>query len=310
VLLLLAMPAAEGLFQRAIAQSAGSVLPIAEPAAAINVAAQLLDNLKLSFSDSEKLRDLPAEAILDAQTRVRGRPCDWLGFFPVLDPVTVPRQPGEVFSSGGGARVPLLIGSNRDEWNLFEPPTRAETDYLCDPMSDLLAIGFPENARERIPRLIEVYRGSRKEKNLPHHDRALIRAVLGDLRFRIPSMRVAEMHVARGLPTYVYMFSYVSPARGGSLGACHALELPFVFGTLDAPLQDRFAGKGQAAQDLASVMMRAWSAFAATGVPHDNCADEWPRFDTEQRATRVFDVSSRTEYGPHHVERAAWNGIF
>ena len=86
VLLLLALPAATGLFQRAIAQSAGTVLPIAEPAAAINVAAQLLDVLKLRFSESEKLRELPAEAILDAQTRVRGRPSDWFGFFPVLDP--------------------------------------------------------------------------------------------------------------------------------------------------------------------------------------------------------------------------------
>ena len=176
-------------------------------------------------------------------------------------------------------------------------------------MNELLAIGFPEEARERIPRLVDVYRGSRKEKRLPHHDRALMRALLGDLRFRIPSIRVAEMHAKRDLPTYVYLFSYASPARGGSLGACHALELPFVFGTFDAPLQDRFAGTGQAALGLSDSMMRAWSRFAATGVPHGNCADEWPRFDTERRATRVFDASSRIEHGPHDDERAAWEGI-
>jgi para-nitrobenzyl esterase len=310
VLLLLAMPAANGLFERAIAQSAGTVLPIAEPAAAINVAAQLLDALNLRFSESEKLRELPAEAILDAQTRVRGRPSDWLGFFPVLDPKTVPRQPGEVFASGGGARVPLIIGSNRDEWNLFEPPARADAEFLVDAMNELVAIGFPERARDRIPALVEVYRGSRRQKSLPHHDRALMRAMLGDMRFRIPSIRVAEMHAARGLPTYAYMFSYVSPARGGSLGACHALELPFVFGTFDAPLQDRFAGGGKDVRGLSDVIMKAWTTFAARGVPHENCADEWPCFDTETRATRVFDLSSRIEHGPHDDERAAWEGIF
>jgi para-nitrobenzyl esterase len=309
VLHLMAMPAAEGLFHRAIAQSPAAALTLAEPAVAIGLAEQLLAALDVPPRHSERLRELPAEAIRDAQTRVRGRPSDWLGFFPVLDPDTVPKQPREVFANGGGARVPLVIGTNRDEWNLFELPSPADAKPQADPASELVAAGFPAAARDRIDRVFDVYRRSRKEKNLPHHDRALFRALLGDLKFRIPSVRFAEMHVARRLPAYAYFFTYPSPAVRGALGSCHALELPFVFGTLDAPLQEHFAGTGKAVQNLSAAMMQAWSTFAATGAPHDDATDCWPRFDVESRATRVFDVPSRIEQAPYDDERAAWDGI-
>jgi len=125
---------------------------------------------------------------------------------------------------------------------------------------------------------------------------------------RLPTLRVAEMHAARNLPTYAYFFTYCSPAAKGMLGACHALELPFVFGTIDAPLQEHFAGTGAAVRALSDTMMRAWSSFAATGAP-EGASREWPRFDVERRMTRVFDVATRTEMAPHDEERAVWEGI-
>jgi len=211
-----------------------------------------------------------------------------------------------VLAEGGGARVPLVIGTNRDEWNLFDLPTRTDTDPFPAVVSELQARGLPAPP-EAIQGLLDDYRRSRREHGLPYHDRALFRALLGDLRFRMPSIGFAEAHAGRGLPTYAYLFAYESPALRGALGACHALELPFVFGTLEAPLQDRFAGKGERVQALSTSMMQSWTAFARSGDPSGHIPDDaWPPFEANERRTRIFDLTIRTEGAPLDAERRAW----
>jgi para-nitrobenzyl esterase len=307
VLNLISTPSAHGLFHRVVAESPSNSLVLPERDLGLRCAEQLLSRLGLTFADSEKLRDVPAEAIRVAQSQVRARPSDLVGFFPVIDERSMPRQPVDLFREGGGARVPLVVGTNRDEWNLFELPTPPDTDPLPDLVEGLASQGLPA-PREGIEHLVEVYRASRKERGLPHHDRAVRRALLGDLRFRIPSIRFAEAHAARGLATYAYLFTYASPAFYGALGACHALELPFVFGTLDAPLQDRFAGTGEGVRALSASMMQSWTSFARTGQPADD--EAWPRFDAKERLTRIVDLTSRVEGAPFDVERKAWEEIY
>jgi para-nitrobenzyl esterase len=160
-----------------------------------------------------------------------------------------------------------------------------------------------------LPRLFGVYRESRRALGLPHGNRAIIGAIQTDYRFRIPCLRVAEAHLAHDPRTYVYLFSHESPASRGALRACHALELPFVFGTLDTPTQDRFAGKGPEVERLSAHMMDAWIAFARGGDPSHAALGDWPRYDTARRPTMVFDRQSRVEHGPLDVERAAWDGV-
>jgi para-nitrobenzyl esterase len=103
----------------------------------------------------------------------------------------------------------------------------------------------------------------------------------------------------------VYLFTYASPARRGALGACHALEMPFVFGTLDAPGQDRFAGTGPEVERLSANMMDAWITFARTGDPSHEGVGRWEPYDVETRATMVFDRESRLEDDPYSEERLA-----
>jgi para-nitrobenzyl esterase len=170
--------------------------------------------------------------------------------------------------------------------------------------------GFPKDRQHRIPGLVAAYRQSRAEQGLPHDDGAITRAVAGDIRFRIPSIRFAEAQAARGQPAYMYLFTHTSPAMRGALGACHALDLPFVFGTLDAPLQDRFAGAGPEVEALSGAMMRSWIAFAKTGDPnYDGATVEWSQYDAHRRATLIFDTTIRVEDAPLDEERAAWDGI-
>jgi para-nitrobenzyl esterase len=137
----------------------------------------------------------------------------------------------------------------------------------------------------------------------------LLDAISSDRMFRIPAIRLAEAQRPHQPQTYAYLFTWESPARRGALGACHALELPFVFGTLDAPTMDRFAGRGPDAESLCSRIMDAWLAFARTGEPGHPGIPHWQPYDSERRPTMILDREIRLDDAPLDEERAAWEGI-
>ena len=309
VCVLLVMPEARGLFHRAIAQS-GASLTLADSAGAAETTSAVLAELQIGADDVEALWEVPAQRLLEAQQAAAQKVRGVRAFFPVYDGKTVPLQPGVALAAGDCARVPLLIGTNRDEINLFVIPLLRDIDK---PMSDeracaVLAPELPRASAPRLPELLSTYRASRSERGLPHGNRALISALQSDLRFRIPSIRFAEAYRAQQPATFMYLFTYESPAMRGVLRACHALEIPFVFGTLDAPFQDRFAGKGPDAERLSVAMMDAWLAFARRGDPATATAD-WVPYDPARRATMVFDVRSQLQDAPYEQERAAWDGV-
>jgi carboxylesterase type B len=92
---------------------------------------------------------------------------------------------------------------------------------------------------------------------------------------------------------------------GGMFGACHALEIPFVFDTLDlgpAQMQGSLLGD-EPPQTVADAMHRAWVAFATTGDPG------WSRYDPDRRATMRFDTDSKVVDDPRAFERELWAGV-
>ena len=97
---------------------------------------------------------------------------------------------------------------------------------------------------------------------------------------------------------------------GRVAGSCggHGLEISFVFGTLDKPFQDRFAGAGPAVQGLSEQMMDAWLAFARTGNP-STPALPWPPHDAATRPTMVFDVTTEVQPAPRDAERATIDAL-
>jgi para-nitrobenzyl esterase len=113
---------------------------------------------------------------------------------------------------------------------------------------------------------------------------------------------LAEAQAEHQPDTYHYMFDWESPVR--RLGACHALELPFVFGTLQAPGNERFAGSGPDAERLSQQMMDAWVAFARTGDPSCESAGAWPRYEAKNRRTMIFGKRTHVEEAPFESERA------
>jgi para-nitrobenzyl esterase len=304
---LLAMPAARGLFHRAVAQS-GAWLEVQAPEAAAETSAAYLRELGISSTQTEALQELDVVQLLAAQHKVGLRLRGGLGFCPVLDPASVPLHPRDAFARGEAAQVPLVIGTNRDELNLFRMGSLRELDK---PMENARAIALlqnqlPSSVSEHVPRVLEAYRASRARRGLPHGNRALLGAIQSDVRFRLPSIQFAEAYRAVSPRTFMYLFTYESPALDGALRACHALELPFVFGTLHAPFQDRFAGRGPAVEALSETMMACWLTFARSGDPTHPRAGDWIPYDPTRRATLVFDTDSKLEDAPYEEERSAW----
>lgn len=296
---LLAMPPAKGLFHRAILQS--GVGRAAPPEVAAKSADALLEALGLTRERAAELRNVPAAQIVQAQAAVQRQ---GLAFGPARDAATLPDEPMRIVRAGGASETAVLIGSNRDEVKLFN---------AAAPRQPLDEAGLVAAVRTALPRadeaqakaLIETYRASRRAKGLPAETLDILDAVQSDVRFRIPSIRLASAQKAVQPNTYLYLFTHASPARKGALGACHALEMPFVFGTLSAPTQDRFCGTGPDVERLSAEMNAAWAAFARTGNP-STPALEWPAFEPERRTTMVFDTAaSRVENDPFGEERAA-----
>jgi para-nitrobenzyl esterase len=216
-------------------------------------------------------------------------------------------QPLQAVENGAAKGIEVIIGSNRDEAKLFAAGPREPIDdgKLIERVARLL----PKKTAARASDLVAVYRKSREGLKLPATNLDILDAITGDEMFRIPSIRLAEAQRPHQPRTLMYLFTYESPARRGSLGACHALELPFVFGTLDAPTQDKFAGTGPVVDRLAQNMMAAWIGFTRAGDPSHPGIGGWSTYDTRERATMIFGRESALERAPFDEERIAWEGV-
>ena len=130
-------------------------------------------------------------------------------------------------------------------------------------------------------------------------------AIEADRIFRVPATRLLEAQAPHAPAVYSYLFTWASPALGGRLGACHALEIPFVFGHPTHPLIRAFVGDDPRAEGLAAAMQDAWLAFARTGNPNTRGLPTWPAFDARRRATMVLDNDSAVVDDPLRAQRVA-----
>lgn len=298
---LLATPAARGLFVRAIAQS-GTANRLPSPAIASAATNRFVDNLGLgdttraSLSTSLRALDVPAILRAHQKTYVMGD----VMFWPVADGQVIPERPLAAMRAGVAREIPLLIGTNRDEMKFYAAAKRSAIDD--DALEAGVSRWLPREHRARALELASVFKAERAERGLPHANTDILDAIETSVRFSVPAARVAQTQAEHQPSTFHYVFDWESPVA--RLGACHALELPFVFGTLGAPGNDRFAGAGPDAQRLSRQMMDAWVAFAKTGDPSCESAGAWPRYDAANRRTMIFGKRTHVEDAPFERERA------
>lgn len=301
---LLAMPSARGLFHRAIVESGPPYVHSKERAT--ERAEAFARELGLDALERTALEGVPSSDLVAALRSLARKP-PLPGelpqpLIPVVDGSTLREHPLAAVAGGTAARVPLVVGTNRDEMTFF-----ALTDPSIAAMDDA---GLRRRVERSVPpgtaeAIVETYRSAMTRRGEPATPRDVWIAIGTDAVFRWPSLRLAAA-ACHGAPTFVYLFSWRSPAFDGVLGATHALELPFVFGTHREPGIARYAGTGDAADRLCREVQTSWAAFARNGRLSNGVVGEWPTWQPEERATMVFRDETAVVHAPRNEELAVW----
>lgn len=300
---LMGTPRAKGLFRRAIPQS-GAAQHAGTVEAASQITKRMLDSLQVQ--DIDGLLSVSTERILEAQEHVNlqvlrdqvagNLEALGLSFTPVVDGEVLHEPPLDAVRSGLSKDVPLLVGTTRDEWNLFGIATPPVND-------DETIIRRLNRTGIDAEKMLAVYRLREAEASSAE----VWSSMITDRVFRIPAIRLAEAQAAHQPDhTFMYLFEWPSNAFDGRLGACHALEIPFVFDNLDKTGVEFLTGV-DAPQSLADDMHGAWINFAQTSDPNGAGLPEWPAYDPgENRATMCFGTPTHLVHDPEPDERNAW----
>lgn len=273
---LLGMPAAQGLFHKAIAQSGSQVRSMSADQAT-ETANNVLRLMDISPNNLDALQQVPFYILRDALAQNPGVG----GFGPVVDGRTLPTHIFDPVATSLSADVPLMIGS-----------TETEVTWSTDQSYDVLdeqafhyyvskALGTNERDTNRV---IELYRSNRPHAS--NLDLYLIIATDGS-GFRQGTNLQAERKAALGrAPVYKYYYNFYSPVRDGELRAMHCMDIPFALHNVD--VAGPAIGSGPAQDALEVIMSTAWASFARTGNPSHPGIPAWRPFTNSERATMIL----------------------
>jgi len=299
---LLAMDRAAGLFRRAIVQSMPGTFFTPELAADImsGCARELdLPPTRAGLSGVAPSRLSAAADAIGAGMELRahrwGNPARRsIPFSPVVDGDVLPTTPWRALADGAGRDIELLTGHTRDEHRLFTAIT------------GLLGAVGEERAVEALRDFAPGPDGARRYRDaFPAATwDELYELVHSDWLFRMPSLHLAEAQAAAGGRVHVYDLTWGAPGMGAVLGACHGLDVPLVFGNLDAGQTAMLIGPAPypEAEALSGRMRAAWTSFAENGDPG------WPAYDADRRLVQCFDATSVVTADPEEASRRIWQG--
>jgi para-nitrobenzyl esterase len=213
-------------------------------------------------------------------------------FSPVVDGTVLPATPWQALRDGAGRHLDLLVGHTRDEQRLFSAVLGLLGEVGDELATTALDILSPK------PVGAQGYRSAYPEAS----PETLYELVHSDWLFRMPSLHLAESQARAGGRVFLYELTWAAPGMGGALGACHGLDVPLVFGTLDRGQPAMLIGAPPPAEALAlSARVRAaWAGFATTGAPG------WPAYDLAGRLTQVLDTEPTVAAYPEEPSRLLW----
>jgi para-nitrobenzyl esterase len=294
---LMAMPAADGLFHKAVIQSGPGLTGV--PAEAANRSAEaVLAELGVDARNLSALQTLRSEellAALDAAQAAAGGSFGGLRLAPVVDGRHLPRHPFTPDAPAAARDIPVLIGFNKDEWTIFntgEPWFGQLTE------AELIerAAGI---AGEKAGALLAAERGHHPDYSPTY----LYNVLMSDARMLIGSALLAERKAAQdGAPVFMYYLTWETPVGDGIMKSPHTLDMPLMFANVDKSVS--LTGDGPEARALERQMSEAWLAFARTGDPNHAGLPEWPPYDAADRSTLIFDVKPEVVSDPKGDVRA------
>jgi para-nitrobenzyl esterase len=298
---LMGMPAAKGLFHRAVIES-GSGLRQNTHDRSGPLAAALLDELSLSKSSIDKIQDLPNEQIVSASLaaqrklaaaarggRGAGAPGGGGGFSPVVDGKNIPRHTWDPAAPDDSKNVPLLVGTVLNEM--------ANSIQMGDATLDAMSA---DDMKKRIT----ATRGAKADGIIAAFQKAHPSATPFEIYSRITGMggrinalKQAELKAAQGgAPAYVYWFQWQTPVLDGRPRAFHCSELPFVFYNTERCAT--MTGGGAEALDLSGRVADAWLNLARKGDPNHAGLPAWPKYTADKVPTMIFDNKCVAENDP------------
>ncbi|MCW2847298.1 MAG: Carboxylesterase [Marmoricola sp.] len=300
---LLAMDSARGLFAQAITQS-GAAAHTLTPEIALTVTRTLAEALgveptreAIAGVELDRLVRAASDLVIEVQTVPD--PEKWgmlalslLPFAPVIDGTVLSQHPLEAFAAGSSADVDVLVGSNREESRLFLVAPGA-IDFVDEPtlVGGAAAYGLS-------PEGLELYRKNRPDASPGD----VMAAVVSDWFFAVPAVRHAEARETGGGRTWAYRFDRPSPEDNHRFGACHAVEIPFVFDNIGLDQTKPLIGDTPS-QEVADAAHGAWVAFVSSGDPG------WAPYTSVTRTTGVITEQVTVVEDPDGDERATWDGI-
>ena len=285
---LLAMPAAKGLFHRAVVQS-GSTLRMGSMENSERLAALVLQELGLSKMQLDKIHALPTSALQAVQPVVLKK---WRAagantgsgmgnWQPVVDGKVLPGHPFDPGAPDVSAHVPLLVGTCLNEFvNGCDNPER---DTLTDEdLSKRLTARYGNRALD----IKAAY-----QKQYPKASPFGLWAAISAAGVRQNAITQAERKARQGgAPVYMYVYAWRTPVLGGKIGTFHSSEITFAFD--NAALCPQYSGGGLEALQLSKAMGAAWAGFARGGKPDNSGLPPWPAYDLQKRATMFFNSPS------------------
>jgi para-nitrobenzyl esterase len=295
-----AMPAAKGLFHKAIMQS-GPCLQIADKARGTAIARQLLKDLGLSPNQAARLQSMDAlelsSAADAAEVKVIPRVLGFgpMGLVPLVDGAVLPHHPFDSVASPESANVPFMVGSTKDEAVLFAAPLPKWGQFAEADIVDLMR----PVAGARVQQAVELYKRIHPADSPSY----LLVDMITDFWMRQAANRVAELKVMqKAAPAFVYVLEW---QVNSDLRTPHGTDVALAFDNVNAsPISAAAPG----AQQVSDQMSASWAAFARTGNPGNPKIPHWPAYSHRARANMLFNVRSRVvdDYGKE--AREFWEG--
>lgn len=296
VVALMAMPAAKGLFHRAIVQS-GPFLKCLSADYSGRLAELVLAELGLSKSQARELQAIPVDrlsgAAAEAMKKMPSHRSSIRQVYgednwgPTVDGRILPRHPFDPGAPEISVDVPLLTGSNLHEFvsGLDRPEAQA---MQMDELHRLVSQEFGERSKE----IIAAYR-----RDYPQATPFDLYATIAAASFRLPAREQASGKAALGTaPAYSYIYAWRTPVLDGRPGPFHAAEIAFTFD--NAELCDHYSAGSAEAIVLSKQISTAWVSFARTGNPNHADLPHWPKYTSEHRATMQFDAPCEVRNDP------------
>jgi len=292
---LMAMPAARGLFHRAIIQS-GPFLQFESRETSRAMVEEVLRQLGLARGDVDKLQDMPVDRLVGAAAEmmkklvapspVFRRSYGLSGWWPTVDGVVLPRHPFDPDAPAVSANVPMITGS------VFHEAVSALSDPIGAAMTEgQLQSGLTEAYGHAAKQIIVAYR-----RSWPTATPFEIYAAIAAHPFRYAAQQQALRKAAlRAAPAFVYVYKWRTPMLDDRSGTFHACDLAFTFD--NAVRCDQYSGLRLESLTMAKKIAGAWVAFARNGDPNHAGLPHWPAFAQEDSGTMVFNNHCEVRYG-------------